>query len=177
MLSAAVRHPSRLAAAAARLLATHAVGQPTHTTHPHVLAPGELAPGVSAADIASRRAALVEAAGLPPGGVALLAAAPKTFVAGVIPHPYRPDADFTHFTGVTQPGCIAAIVAGGGGGSDGGRGGGGRLILFVPDGDARAAAWDGAPLTPGAAVTYFGAEDAYPMSEVRVEGEDGGKGG
>ena len=172
MLSAASRHPSRLAAAAARLLATHAAGQPTHTTHPHALARGELAPGVAAVDIAARRAALVEAAGLPPGGVALLPAAPRTFVAGVIPHPYRPDADFAHFTGVTQPGCIAAIVAGAGGGSDGGSNAGGRLIMFVPDGNARAAAWDGAPLTPGAAVTEFGAENAYPMSEVRC-----GKGG
>ena len=146
----------------ARAASSFAAGQPLPSTHPHLLSPGELAPGVTADDVAARRDAL--AARLPAGGVALLPAAPRTFVAGVIPHPYRPDADFAHFTGVTQPGCVAAIVAGGGGG--GGLGRNHRFVLFVPDGDARAAAWDGAPVDARAATAAFGADDAWPMSEV-----------
>ena len=167
--AAAVATPSLRALSAAAAAA--AAGQPTHATHPHALAPGELAPGVSPAELAARRDAL--AARLPPGGVALLPAVPRTFVAGVIPHPYRADADAAHFTGVTQPGCVGVVVAGGGGG---GGGGGHRFLLFVPDVDARAAAWDGAPVGVGGARDAFGADDAYPMSEVRQR-ERGGWGG
>lgn len=130
-----------------------------------LLRPGELAPGVPAAAVAARRDALARA--LPPGGVALLASAPVAFVAGVIPHPYRPDPDLAHFTGLTQPGCVAAIVRGGGG--DGG-GGGSSLALFVPAPDAGRAVWDGAPVDTAAAKRVFGADDAHPMSEVRRAG-------
>lgn len=43
--------------------------------------------------------------------------------AGVIPYPYRPDADLLYLTGLTQPSCIAAIS------SDA------SLTLFVPERD------------------------------------------
>lgn len=81
MASSVRRAAQRLggsAAAAAR--AALVAGQPTPTTHPELLQPGELQPGVTAAEFAARRAAL--AALLPPGGVAVLPAAPLVFMAG-----------------------------------------------------------------------------------------------
>lgn len=65
-----------------------------------LLAPGELQPGVSVAEFEGRRRALAEL--LAPGSVALLPAAPIVHMAGVIPYPYRPDADFLYFTGIQQ---------------------------------------------------------------------------
>jgi len=134
---------------------------------PQLLLPGELAPGVTLATLAARRAAL--AAALPPGGVALLSSTPPAFVAGVIPHPHRPDPDLAHYTGLAQPGCVAAVVRGGGG--DGGSGGA-SVSIFVPTPDGARAVWDGAPADVAAAVAVFGADDAHPMREVR-----GGEGG
>jgi hypothetical protein len=52
-----------------------------------LLGEGELAPGLHRDEFAARRAAL--AAGMAPGGVALLAAAPVMYMVGVIPFPYR----------------------------------------------------------------------------------------
>ncbi len=52
-----------------------------------MLGEGELAPGLHRDEFAARRAAL--AAAMPPGSVALLAAAPVNHMVGVIPFPYR----------------------------------------------------------------------------------------
>ena len=52
-----------------------------------LLAEGELAPGLSAAEFADRRARLARL--LPPGGVAVVPGAAKTYRTGAIPYPYR----------------------------------------------------------------------------------------
>lgn len=69
------------AAATAAVRAGAEAGQPTAATHPDMLRPGELLPGLAATEFAARRAAL--AAMLPPGGVALVPAAPLVYMSGV----------------------------------------------------------------------------------------------
>ena len=66
------------AAAAAR--GALVAGQPTPATHPELLQPGELLPGIAAAEFAARRSQL--AAMLPQGAMAVLPAAPLTYMAG-----------------------------------------------------------------------------------------------
>ena len=63
---------------------------------------GEAAPGISFAELAARRARLCEA--LPDHSLTLLPSAPQRFMTGVIPYPYRQDADFYYLTGLTQEG-------------------------------------------------------------------------
>ncbi|KAL4459002.1 hypothetical protein ABPG75_013867 [Micractinium tetrahymenae] len=138
------------AAAAARLGAE--AGQPTPATHPELLRPGELLPGLAAAEFAARRAAL--AAMLPPGGVALVPAAPLVYMAGVIPYPYRQSADFLYLTGITQPYALAVVDSSQ------------RYSLFVPDPDAWREQWDGARLGAEAAEAVFGADEALPLSKM-----------
>eukprot|EP00887_Chlorella_sp_A99_P006650 scaffold3.g6650.t1 len=116
-----------------------------------LLAEGELLPGVAAAELAERRRHL--AALLPPGAVALLPSAPTVYMAGVIPYPYRPDADLLYLTGLAQPSSLAVVQ------------GGGALTLLVPDRDAWRETWDGRKLGADAAVGVFGADEAYAMSE------------
>lgn len=65
-----------------------------------LLQPGELLPGVASSEFESRRRQLLEL--LPAGAVAVIPAAPVVHMAGVIPYPYRPDADFLYLTGITQ---------------------------------------------------------------------------
>jgi hypothetical protein len=62
------------------LRASALAGQPTPLTHPELLQPGELLPGVSAVEFAARRDRL--AALLPPGGIAVLPAAPLVYMSG-----------------------------------------------------------------------------------------------
>jgi Aminopeptidase P, N-terminal domain len=75
---------------------------------PQLLAEGELAPGIQQAEFAARRERL--AAAMPPGSAAVLPAAAPVFMAGIIPYPYRQDADFRYLTGITQP-ALAVILA------------------------------------------------------------------
>ena len=77
-----------------------AAGQPLPHTHPGLLAPDEIAPGLTAVELASRREAL--AASLGEGDCCLLTSAAPTYMAGIIPYPYRPDPDFFYLTGITQ---------------------------------------------------------------------------
>ncbi|KAL4859087.1 Intermediate cleaving peptidase 55 [Chlorella vulgaris] len=134
------------------LRAAALAGQPTPLTHPELLQPGELLPGVPAAEFAARRDRL--AALLPPGGIAVLPAAPLVYMSGVIPYPYRQSADFLYLTGITQPYAVAAV--------DSSR----RFSLFVADPDAWREQWDGARLGPVAAAEVFGAHEAFPISQL-----------
>eukprot|EP00897_Mesotaenium_endlicherianum_P001495 jgi/Mesen1/1373/ME000013S00862 len=88
------------------------VGQPTPESHPEILAPGELLPGMPAALFAARRAAALER--MPPGSVLVVGAATIKRMAGIIPYPYRQDADYLYLTGCMQPGGIAVLKKGGG---------------------------------------------------------------
>jgi Xaa-Pro aminopeptidase len=75
-------------------------------------------------------------------------------MAGVIPYPYRQDADFQYLTGIIQSGPIATIQANG------------KFSLFYPDRDAWRETWDGARLSQDATLEYFGADEAFPLSEM-----------
>lgn len=97
--------------------------------------PGQLTPGIPAVEYAARRANLARMMG--PGDMAILPAAPQQarllraaarsasrsyprdsppplqFVSGIIPIPYRQDADFRYLTGVTQQGVAVLQSTGG----------------------------------------------------------------
>jgi hypothetical protein len=69
------------------------------------------------------------------------------------------EADIMYLTGVRQPGILAAISSARGSGK-------GAFTLFVPDASQAAAQWDGALLNNAAAEEVFGANAAFPMSQV-----------
>ncbi|KAK9862973.1 hypothetical protein WJX84_001302, partial [Apatococcus fuscideae] len=100
-------------------------GQPTSASHPELLAEGDLTAGVRGAEYAARRQRLAEA--LPAGSLAIIPAASTSYMAGLIPYPYRQDADFRYLTGINQEG-VAVIES-----SASARGGAYRL--FVPGGN------------------------------------------
>jgi len=129
-------------------------GQPTPITHPELLQPGEVIPGLSAAEFAHRRQRL--SALLPSDSIANLPSAPKLFMVGVIPYPFRQDADFFYLTGITTPMSVAVVQGGGTG----------HMTTFVPNLDTWVEQWDGARLSPEASCDYFGSEGAYPRSEM-----------
>ncbi|KAG2448403.1 hypothetical protein HYH02_006295 [Chlamydomonas schloesseri] len=147
-------------------------GQPIPSTHPELLAPGQLTPGVTAAEYAARRQQLAEL--LPPGSIAVLPSAATTYMAGVIPWPYRQDPDYYYLTGLNQHGLAiitSARAAAGdqgpaGAGGGGGGGGGGRFILFIDAPNAQRTKWDGAGVSREVAAEVFGADEVHYMHEM-----------
>ena len=84
----------------------------------------------------------------------MVQAGPQLFMAGVVPYPYRQNADFFYLTGITQPGPVATIASSG------------KFTLFYPDRDPWRETWDGARVSASAALDFFGADEAYPLSEM-----------
>lgn len=132
-------------------------GQPTPDTHPQLLAPGEITPGLTAAEYSQRRATLASL--MPANSFAVVPGAAAQYMVGLIPHPFRQDADFRYLTGVLQKSVVAVVESSS-------RGGG--FTLFVPDEDIRREAWEAAPISCRAAVELFGADNAHPMSQFAV---------
>ena len=73
----------------------------------------ELTPGISMHEYCQRRHRLSDL--LKPGSIAILPAANPNYMAGIIPYPYRPDADLMYITGIMQQGVVAVLQAGVGG--------------------------------------------------------------
>lgn len=130
-------------------------GQPTHYSHPHVLGPDELAPGIHVNEFRTRRRNLARL--MPAGSIAIIPAASTAYVTGVIPYPYRQDADFLYLTGVQQQ-CVAVIETDGNSEY--------RYQLFVPPPQAEKERWDGAWLGQHAAQHVFKADEVYSILEL-----------
>ena len=75
--------------------------------------------------------------------------------------PHGQSGDFLYLTGITQSGLLAAITARGEGVAP-------RFTLFTPPSLPERDRWDGARMRPEAAAEVFGADEAYPSTEVRT---------
>jgi len=89
--------------------------------------------------------------------VAIMPAAPERRRSRDIFHPYRQDSDFWYLTGFPEPESVMVLVPG-------------RehaeYILFCRDGDPEAEAWDGPRARPEGACEAYGADDAFPISDI-----------
>eukprot|EP00879_Flechtneria_rotunda_P028716 GHRR01030931.1.p1 GENE.GHRR01030931.1~~GHRR01030931.1.p1 ORF type:complete len:455 (+),score=161.77 GHRR01030931.1:479-1843(+) len=94
---------------------------------------------------------------MPPGSIAILPAASLAYVTGVIPYPYRQDADFLYLTGIQQQ-AVAVIQAGGNADH--------RFQLFLPAPDLEKERWDGAWLGRHAAQQVFRVDVVHNILEL-----------
>lgn len=145
----------------------------THPLSPRLpfrqmLGPSELLPGMKASEFAQRRDRLAGSMG--PNALAILPSSATTYMAGVIPFPFRQDPDFMYLTGINQH-AVAALETGSGAP---GVPGSCKLTLFLEPPSADRARWVGAGLDKAAAVQAFGAHEVYYTPEVRSRvGEEG----
>ena len=72
-----------------------------------LLAPGEITPGLTAAEYSQRRATLASL--MPANSFAVVPGAAAQYMVGLIPHPFRQDADFRYLTGVLQKSVVAVV--------------------------------------------------------------------
>ncbi len=106
-------------------------------------------------EFARRRRQLMRIMGK--GAIAILPAAPVRTRNNDVEYFYRPDSDFYYLTGFAEPEAVAALIPGRPQG---------EFVLFVRDRDPAREAWDGARAGPDGAVRRFGADDAFPVSDI-----------
>uniref|UniRef100_UPI003D11889B aminopeptidase P N-terminal domain-containing protein n=1 Tax=Haliangium sp. TaxID=2663208 RepID=UPI003D11889B len=114
------------------------------------------APAVDAAVYASRRERYMDALG--PSACALVRSPPEAVRNGDVHHPYRHSSDLYYLTGFTEPG--ATLVLRPGADKD-------RVVLFVRPRDPALEQWNGRRAGVEGAVERYGADVAYPVSELR----------
>jgi len=89
--------------------------------------------------------------------IAIVPAAPVRHRNNDVEYAYRQDSDFFYLTGFVEPESVAVLIPG-------------RqhaeYVLFVRDRDPARETWDGRRAGPVGAVRDFGADDAFPISDI-----------
>nr|PZN78372.1 MAG: Xaa-Pro aminopeptidase [Pseudomonadota bacterium] len=89
--------------------------------------------------------------------IAIVPAAPIRHRNGDVEYPYRQDSDFFYLTGFPEPEAVAVLVPG-------------ReqaeYVLFVRERDPARETWDGKRAGPEGATRDYGADDAFPITDI-----------
>ena len=110
---------------------------------------------MNAKEFARRRKHLMELIGA--SGIAILAAAPERVRSRDTLYIYRQDSDFFYLTGFGEPEAVAVLVPGRPKG---------EFLLFCRERNPDREQWDGPRAGPDGAVTQYGADDAFPISDL-----------
>src|SRR6202050_1221955 len=89
--------------------------------------------------------------------IAVLPAAPVRHRNSDVEYPYRQDSDFHYLTGFSEPEAAAVLVPGRAQA---------EYILFVRERDPARESWDGRRAGPAGAARDYGADDAFPISDM-----------
>jgi Xaa-Pro aminopeptidase len=90
-------------------------------------------------------------------GIAVLAAAPERVRSRDTYFTYRPDSDLYYLTGFREPEAVAVLVPGRPQG---------EFLLFCRERNAEREQWDGPRVGPEGAVADYGADDAFPITDL-----------
>jgi Xaa-Pro aminopeptidase len=137
-------------------------GQPHPETHPHLLKPGEVTAGVPKEEYRRRREEFMSK--LPQHSVALIPAHPESFMSFDIPYRFRQHTDFLYLTGYQEPDALALL-------SKTSNTAPIKFTMFVRPRDPNREMWDGPRTGVEGALSFIGADEAYPLSslEERLE--------
>jgi Xaa-Pro aminopeptidase len=90
-------------------------------------------------------------------GIAVLAAAPERVRSRDTLFTYRPDSDFYYLTGFEEPEAVAVLMPGREQG---------EYLLFCRERNPERELWDGPRAGPEGAVERYGADDAFPITDL-----------
>jgi len=117
--------------------------------------PSKLVKPVPRGEFARRRRQLMRLMGR--DSIAILPAAPVRHRNNDVEYAYRQDSDFWYVTGFPEPEAVAVLIPG-------------ReqaeYVLFVRDRDPTRETWDGKRAGPVGAVREYGADDAFPITDL-----------
>jgi Xaa-Pro aminopeptidase len=106
-------------------------------------------------EFAKRRKRLMQSMGR--DSIAILPSAPVRQRNRDVEHPYRPDSDFYYITGFPEQEAVAVLVPGREHG---------EYILFCRERDQKMETWNGRRAGLDGAVEHYGADDAFPISDI-----------
>ena len=106
-------------------------------------------------EFARRRKQLMHMMG--PGAIAILPTNPEQSRNRDVDFPFRPDSDFYYLSGFAEPEAVAVLVPGREHG---------EYLLFCRDRDPEMEVWNGRRAGPEGAVEEFGADDAFPVTDI-----------
>lgn len=89
--------------------------------------------------------------------IVVLPAAPVRHRNSDVEYPFRQDSDFYYLTGFNEPESVAVLVPGRKHG---------EYVLFVRERDPARETWDGRRAGPEGATRDFGADDAFPITDI-----------
>ena len=90
-------------------------------------------------------------------GIAVLSAAPERTRNSDVYYNYRQDSDFHYLTGFAEPDSVAVLIPGRAQG---------EFLMFVRDRNDEREIWDGRRSGPAGARLRYGADDAFPISDL-----------
>jgi len=106
-------------------------------------------------EFARRRKQLMHMMGA--DAIAILPTNPERTRNRDVEYPFRPDSDFFYLTGFPEPEAVAVLAPGRPHG---------EYLLFCRERDAEKEIWNGRRAGPEGAVERFGADDAFPFSDI-----------
>ncbi|WP_150304634.1 Xaa-Pro aminopeptidase [Pseudomonas saliphila] len=110
---------------------------------------------ISKSEYARRRKALMDQ--MEPNSIAVLPAAQVYIRNRDVEHNYRQDSDFQYLTGFPEPEAVAVLIPGREHG---------EYVLFCREKDKDRELWDGYRAGQEGAISEYGADDAFPISDV-----------
>jgi Xaa-Pro aminopeptidase len=106
-------------------------------------------------EFARRRKQLMRMMGA--DSIAILPTNPEQSRNRDVDYPFRPDSDFYYLTGFSEPEAVAVLAPGRKHG---------EYLLFCRDRDPEMEIWNGRRAGPEGAVERYGADDAFPVSDI-----------
>ncbi|KAK1119402.1 hypothetical protein K0M31_013232 [Melipona bicolor] len=138
-------------------------GQPTATTHPHLVKDGEIVPGIQLCEFKERRNKLVENIVLHAcvtnsgkSHIVVIPSSSKVYMSDKIPYVFRQNTDFLYFTGCQEPNSILVITI---------KDESFVTSLFLTQRDEHSQLWDGPTTGIEIAPKMFGMDAAFPVTE------------
>ena len=106
-------------------------------------------------EFARRRAQLMRLMGA--GSIAILPAAPVRQRNSDVEYNFRQDSDFYYLSGFPEPEAVAVLIPGRAAG---------QYILFTRERNPERETWEGRRAGPAGATAEYGADDAFPISDI-----------
>jgi len=110
---------------------------------------------ISKAEYARRRKQLMEM--MEPNSIAILPSAREKVRSRDTDYPFRQDSDFLYLTGFQEPESVLVLIPGRAHG---------EVVWFCRDRDPAKEIWDGVRAGPEGACKQYGADDAFPISDI-----------
>ncbi|KAF9526256.1 peptidase M24 [Crepidotus variabilis] len=155
MLARSRQIPSRLSHRAVSTKPSR-YGQPTISSHPHLIRKDDLTPGIPASDYETRRRKLMEM--LPEKSLVVSVAGPVKYMSSSA-YKYRPSSNFWYLTGFEEPDSAVVLEK-----DSSSRGY--KMTLFCSGTDSSKEKWDGANTSLADAKTIFAAEESLSISSL-----------